>query len=1113
MARVTRFKGVMQTTPEIYRELINNGSVTVDGTTYEYDPGMLYITEAEEKPVVNSINGKTGDVQFGSADLTDASTLLHTSDIGTSAGKIPVLSSNGKLDENLLPAVALTDIYEASSESAMLALTAQKGDVCIRTDINRTFVLRGTPANVLSNWIELRTPTDTVLSVNGKTGAVELSSSDLTDGNTLAKSTEVDTKLETATDTINQNVTELLTNKVDNSTFNNLEARVTTTETDILELNNSVVKKTDYATTTEKGVVAFPTWSGLTVSNGQAWLKGATDVQIQAKNEPYIAISTTKIDLAVKVGLTTNTLSLTDEEKQAAQTWLGTPTVAQITALQNTKADKTEIPTKVSALENDATYVTLSTMDTKLANKADQTALQTIGLQVADNTADITELQGKVADKTEFTKYVAKAGATLDNGVVFGTADEVNAIQLPVGKSLAALREDGTTTYSAINILASGAVDLGDHRQTLLITSKNRPLVMLDGNFGDMALTKDIPTKVSELTNDSKYLTTIPDEYITETELTAKGYDTITNVDSKIATNLNTAKSYADTKVANLINSAPETLDTLGEVATAIQNNATVVEALNNAIVNKADKTAVSALTTRVGTNETNIIDLQTNKLDKADVIIKELSTQAIRITDLTSGIYKLTYAGVKYIYYDGATGYNSQTTYTTDVVYLFVTHYTGSAEERWHWYFVGGSTKPTYFYTGTTTTTTGNCEYIAFSSTSSVATNSDSLLTSKGAYADTSRVTLNGTSVREASFYAPTGYGTSGHVLVSKGRTAPDWVSLDSIKPEYDYSEIKNTPTIPEGSKLYTETGTNTDGAMTQKATTDALNLKADKNASNITTSSWLSKLGTSAASLNYLNDLHTDSQNMFYGFVDTNKNLQTYTWQQLGPNIWAHGDENRAGFSMSHNGTQVTFTQTYQDPSRQDNAGSVNIKITQLKPNTKYYTSYEVLSYSGVNTEENSFFNANIYYAIGGGRTQGSFTTNANGEYDFWCYFNKTTTGTGTVTIDKIMVSEKNTSIYASLAHRYVVDSWISSDTLSWYRIWNDGFKECGITVSGATTTTFTLPITFNTTTYVSVPYINGNWGNVYGIMIKSKTNNQIVTHIGDTRTIQKTLYCCGY
>jgi hypothetical protein len=77
-----------------------------------------------------------------------------------------------------------------------------------------------------------------------------------------------------------------------------------------------------------------------------------------------------------------------------------------------------------------------------------------------------------------------------------------------------------------------------------------------------------IPKKVSELENDSKY----------ETE---------ESTDTKIAG----AKSYADEAVAHLVGSAPETLDTLEEVAKAIQDNETVVDALNAAIGSKADKT------------------------------------------------------------------------------------------------------------------------------------------------------------------------------------------------------------------------------------------------------------------------------------------------------------------------------------------------------------------------------------------------------------------------------------------------------------------------------------------------------------------------------------------
>lgn len=58
------------------------------------------------------------------------------------------------------------------------------------------------------------------------------------------------------------------------------------------------------------------------------------------------------------------------------------------------------------------------------------------------------------------------------------------------------------------------------------------------------------------------------------------------------------SQSYVDTKVANLVNSAPTTLDTLGELATALQNNSSTVEALNSAIGNKANTADLAAVAT-----------------------------------------------------------------------------------------------------------------------------------------------------------------------------------------------------------------------------------------------------------------------------------------------------------------------------------------------------------------------------------------------------------------------------------------------------------------------------------------------------------------------------------
>ncbi len=53
-------------------------------------------------------------------------------------------------------------------------------------------------------------------------------------------------------------------------------------------------------------------------------------------------------------------------------------------------------------------------------------------------------------------------------------------------------------------------------------------------------------------------------------------------------------KQYVDETIAALVADAPEALDTLKELADAITENESVVEAINTAIGNKADKTAVT---------------------------------------------------------------------------------------------------------------------------------------------------------------------------------------------------------------------------------------------------------------------------------------------------------------------------------------------------------------------------------------------------------------------------------------------------------------------------------------------------------------------------------------
>lgn len=118
------------------------------------------------------------------AKITDAGTAA-AKDIGIAEGNVPVLGTDGKLDTKVIPSLAITDTFTAENEAAMLKLAAQKGDICIRTDGTGTWILVADGASEVDNWKQLNAPTDAVTSVNGKTGTVVLTTSDVTEGTNL----------------------------------------------------------------------------------------------------------------------------------------------------------------------------------------------------------------------------------------------------------------------------------------------------------------------------------------------------------------------------------------------------------------------------------------------------------------------------------------------------------------------------------------------------------------------------------------------------------------------------------------------------------------------------------------------------------------------------------------------------------------------------------------------------------------------------------------------------------------------------------------------------------------------------------------------------------------
>ena len=100
----------------------------------------------------------------------------------------------------------------------------------------------------------------------------------------------------------------------------------------------------------------------------------------------------------------------------------------------------------------------------------------------------------------------------------------------------------------------------------------------------------------------------------------------VSNKFAEIETSISSAKSetktYTDTKIANLINGAPETLDTLKEVADAIESSKSVEEALNKAIGTKANNSVLSSHTSNTTIHVTSEERTKWNTVnDKVDKV------------------------------------------------------------------------------------------------------------------------------------------------------------------------------------------------------------------------------------------------------------------------------------------------------------------------------------------------------------------------------------------------------------------------------------------------------------------------------------------------------------
>lgn len=180
----------------------------------------------------------------------------------------------------------------------------------------------------------------------------------------------------------------------------------------------------------------------------------------------------------------------------------------------NSKADKTDIPSKLSELENDKNYIS----------------------SIPSEYITETELNNK--------KYLTSVPSE------YKTKTENDSLYQPKGNYLTSYTESDPTVPSHVKSIKESDITKWNNKSEF------------SGNYNDLTnkpTIPTVPTNISAFNNDKGYLTSVPSEYITETELGAKNYATKGELHSHSNKSVldNTTASYTTaekTKLAGLKN-------------------------------------------------------------------------------------------------------------------------------------------------------------------------------------------------------------------------------------------------------------------------------------------------------------------------------------------------------------------------------------------------------------------------------------------------------------------------------------------------------------------------------------------------------------------------------
>ena len=504
--------------------------------------------ELINKPLINKVVVE-GDKSLADYGIQPAGNYAHLNE----NGKVPL----EEIDDSLLGNLQFQGVWDAKNNNPQLPLVpSKKGQYWVVSQGGERFGLSFETGDWIiatdNSWQKIDN-SDAVTSVNGKLGNVILTSEDI-DHNGITVANAIDSKQDELT--AGKNI------KIENNVIS-------------AEFNTAII---DYNLTYNK-----PSVNGVELINAKTLEDFDIQRTIKAGENVYLTKSeadkmtdtinvyeaTTSRMGVVEIATQTEVNTGTDTVKPVTPATLKPVTDNLHTKIDNeiTRAQQAEqtlqnnIDTIGTQIENEIDRATAAeqALDTKIENEIDRaTATEhTLNEDIVNEEIRAKKAEGELAADLSLESIRAQnAEQTIQTNLtthISNTENPHSVTKAQVGLSNVDNTSDAdkpisNATQAELNQKANDA-DLATVAKT--------------GSYNDLIDKPIIPTKVSELENDSNFLTSIPDEYVTETELVDKSYVTTETANATYATKTELAEK-ADKTALNGKADKETTLDGYG---------------------------------------------------------------------------------------------------------------------------------------------------------------------------------------------------------------------------------------------------------------------------------------------------------------------------------------------------------------------------------------------------------------------------------------------------------------------------------------------------------------------------------------------------------------------